>query len=82
MTKEEANSIVCSAWEAQHYLGKDYVVSVDLTSKDKLSFYDIHIRIHKGSEEVFTQYWQTGDTVESFLDGFNARFNSIFECEA
>lgn len=82
MTTEEAKSIVCSAWEAQHYLGKDYIVNLKMTTKDDPGCFGIQIMVEKDIKTVFVHYWQTGDTVESFLDGFNTRFNSIFECEA
>ena len=78
MTKEEANSIVCSVWEAQQYLGKDYTINLKMTTKDYPGWFNTHIMVEKGVETVFAHYWQTGDTIESFLDGFNTRFNSIF----
>lgn len=82
MNETDAKCIVCSAWEAQNYLGKDYTVNLKMTTKDDPGCFDIQIMVEKDFKTVFAHYWQTGDTVESFLNGFNARFNSIFECEA
>ena len=78
MNEEDAKCILASVLTAKEYLGKDYTVRVSFEADSN----DVDITIRKDWKTVFAHAWQEGDTLESFLDGFNARFNSIFELEA
>lgn len=79
MNETDARCIVCSVWEAQQYLGKDYTVNLKMTTKEQLSSYDVVIQIEKEYAVVFSHAWQIGDTVESFLESLNTRLNSVFD---
>lgn len=79
MTEEEAKCIVVSVWEAKSYLEKEHTLNLNFrTDMDCEDCCKVEIAIHKNYRSVFAHSWQTGDTLESFLDGFNARFTSIF----
>lgn len=78
MNETDAKRIIVSAWEAIAYLGEGYDVNMRLTSRDEPQSYELCINIERSGSPVFTHAWQEGDTIDSFLDGFNARFNSIF----
>lgn len=81
MNETDAKCIIVSAWEAIGYLGEGYDVDVRLTSRDEPQSYELCINIDRSGSPVFTHAWQEGDTIDSFLEGFNARFNSIFHNE-
>lgn len=79
MTEEEAKCIVVSVWEAKSCLSTEYNVNLNFRIPDGDSTTGcVEIEISKNYRTVFNHEWQVGDTLESFLDGFNARFTSIF----
>lgn len=78
MTEDEAQSIVASVWTLQECIGADHTVHVDLKANSN----DVKISIHKDWKIIFRHEWQEGDTLDSFLEGLNARVNSIFELES
>lgn len=77
MNEIDAKCIIASVWTMKEYLGNEYTVTVEFAACRN----EVEINIRKNYETLFTHTWQCGDTVESFLDGLNARFNSIFEIE-
>ena len=83
MNETDAKCIVCSAWEALRYLGEEYEVEVTITTKDETSVHrETSVAYYKDYKMVFLHRWQFGDTIDSFLEGFNARINSLFNLEA
>ena len=77
MTEEEAKCIVVSVWEAKSCLENAHTMSLEFSTNYKGDDM-VDIEVRNGYDTIFAHSWQTGDTLESFLDGFNARFTSIF----
>lgn len=82
MNEEEAQSIVASVWTLNEYIGKDHKIDLAFHLEDKHTNVEISIRDKNKWENKFEHVWQTGDTVESFLEALNVRVNSIFDLEA
>ena len=79
MTEEEAKCIVVSVWEAKSYLEKEHTLHLNFrTDRDGEDDCPVEIKIHKNYRSVFAHSWQTGDTLDSFIEGFSTRFNLIF----
>ncbi len=81
MTSEEAQSIVVSVWTIDECIGKDYTVHLDFTPDCERNIVNIRITDVKTWKTIFEHDWQTGDTLESFLEALNVRVNSIFDLE-
>lgn len=81
MTSEEAQSIIASVWTLNEYIGKDHKIDLRLSLEDKYTNVEISIRDKNKWENKFEHSWQTGDTLESFLEALNVRVNSIFDLE-
>lgn len=77
MTEEEAKCIVVSVWEAKRYLEKEYSMTLEFSTNYKGDDV-VDIEVRKSYDTVFAHTWQCGDTLDSFIEGFSTRFNSIF----
>ena len=81
MNEEEAQHITASVWTLNEYIGTDHKIELRFNLEDKYTHVEILIREKNKWETKFEHVWQTGDTVESFLEALNVRINSIFELE-